>query len=729
MSSFNDFAKKYAVQKGWDNLDPDFFKYNKTNGLNTDPKESYILNSWVYAACQAIVRNIVSIPKALDYAKTEERELLIDHAIMDLLANPNSMMDRDSFLETIILNLLLPTQTSNGGQCFLIFNTGSTGKKFSIAKGDMPIEIYPFSDQYVQPILNDNKILTGWVLTVNDKKINFGLDEVIRIHLTDPKNPLKGLSPLVSIYGALREDLKASQVNEAFFDNNASLGGVLTTDAKLSTDQVREIKEQWEAMYGGSNNAGKDAVLHSGLHYQQFQRTHAEMMFIDQKKWTRDQVLAVLGVPKAEVASYEDVNYSNAVVSNKAFWEKTLLPLDTKIVRALNTWIKNIDNGIYRLVSDLSKVQALQENLTEKLVQAKELFQMQVPLAVINERLGLNLNLTSVPWANTSFISYGLAPAEQVMYIEPMQTEATNSQTQTVENNEKEDAEEVEDNTKKSVSTKAQKAQLRARYADSYYKEVLKPSEKRFRAMADKFFVQQRNKVLDSIDDWRKNNKALARALPTENTFSLDLKEQTDILRRLMLPEYKTSVKKEAQRMKEELGELITWDEQSPLITQAMKERLKYLRNINKTSNKLLSNKIIATVKQGTEENLTVTELAELLKKEVRVLYNNPWRATTIARTESGIIHAKARADIIDKEGIEMVEWISSRDDQVRSSTGGAEFPHDILDGVVINRAKGETFNNGENLEYPKDTSASAGNIINCRCILRAIPPNDKEKN
>jgi len=708
---WNRFLQKELAKKGYTNLDSEFFNYAK-GGKSKEVNErlSYKNNVWVYSACQAITRNIVQLPKALDYTNTTNKELITNHQILDLFNAPNPMMDRASFWETIILNLLLPTPNTDGGQCFLVFETGSPSKKFSVSRGDIPKEIYPFSSEFVKAVKDSKNILVGWQLIIGQQKINYTLDEVIRINFTDPDDPSGGMCPLVSAYPSLREDIKAQLVNETFFDNNASLGGTLKTNAELSLEQIKEIREQWESMYGGGANAGKDAILHSGLEYQQFQRTHLEMQFLEQRKWTRDQVLAVYGVPKAEVSSYEDLNYATAITANKSFWDKTLLPLDKRILESLNKWVGKVDRGVYTLVSDYTRVEALQDNYANKLEQAKLMMGLNIPLSIINTRLKLDLDLSKVVWADTALISYGLVPAEMVMSGDTYPDYATPEEDTTPTNTEGEGEE-------KSTLHRAGSMH----YLAQYHKEVLIPSEKKFKKDLVKFFVGQRNKVLDSIDTWVNTNKSITgsvlKAKKEPINFILDKAEQDKTIKSLMLPSYKASIQLEASRLSKEV-EVINWDENGSALKKALKDRMNVLANVNTTTNKAISTRVNAVMKQAIEEDLSITDISQLLKSNIRTLFNNPARANTIARTESAAIHSIARQDILKSAEVEEVEWVTAGDERVRG-VGTDTFSHIELDGQVIKI--GEVFNNGEDISYPHDPNASAGNVINCRCIVVPI--------
>lgn len=135
-----------------------------------------------------------------------------------------------------------------------------------------------------------------------------------------------------------------------------------------------------------------------------------------------------------------------------------------------------------------------------------------------------------------------------------------------------------------------------------------------------------------------------------------------------------------------------------------------------------LANDIIKTIKDSLGENATVIDLQNAiyaLISKSQSFYK--WQALRIARTETtsasnfAAIKAAQESDLVlDKM------WISVQDNRTRIT------PFDHLD---MNGQKQELekpfFVGGQNIQYPGDVNASAGNVINCRCTIGFIPKRD----
>lgn len=136
----------------------------------------------------------------------------------------------------------------------------------------------------------------------------------------------------------------------------------------------------------------------------------------------------------------------------------------------------------------------------------------------------------------------------------------------------------------------------------------------------------------------------------------------------------------------------------------------------------VLISSIIKSIKETLEINGTVIDLREAIYQIVsksNQFYK--WQALRIARTETtsaanfaAFETAKQSDLLLDKV------WISVQDDRTRLN------PFDHLD---MNNQKQELekpfFVGGENIQYPGDSKASAGNVINCRCSVSFIPRRD----
>lgn len=121
---------------------------------------------------------------------------------------------------------------------------------------------------------------------------------------------------------------------------------------------------------------------------------------------------------------------------------------------------------------------------------------------------------------------------------------------------------------------------------------------------------------------------------------------------------------------------------------------------------------IIKVIQQGYNDNISVADITRNLQNKFG------WykaQALRIARTETTTATNYATVLAAQNSQYELEKtWISVQDNRTRRP------PHSIYDHLDMNGVKVDAnstfFTSGEEIEYPGDPNAKAGNVINCRC-------------
>jgi len=266
-------------------------------------------------------------------------------------------------------------------------------------------------------------------------------------------------------------------------------------------------------------------------------------------------------------------------------------------------------------------------------------------------------------------------------------------------------------------------------YSWEYIERVLEPGERYFKRSLDRFFIEQRNGIMDQIDAWARKLIKAVKDVPTVSAWEFlteELRQNIELMK-IYKPAVKNQIALEKQQVETELGRGIQWDAGDMRMQYWANKRSVYLEEINTNTFTHAGDAIDATIRQGIADGLTVPEMAREIKKAVHDVYEvrlgkpvepnglfdlgGMSSSQTIARTEMGSIASMTRADIFKEEGIEKIEWVTSQDDRVRDS-------HADLDGKVVRF--GEEFPN-VGLRWPRDEGGAAGEVINCRCAYVAV--------
>lgn len=129
---------------------------------------------------------------------------------------------------------------------------------------------------------------------------------------------------------------------------------------------------------------------------------------------------------------------------------------------------------------------------------------------------------------------------------------------------------------------------------------------------------------------------------------------------------------------------------------------------------------ILKVLAKGVEQGLSVEDLVKMIqgmpytKQHARVVV----RTETVRAGNASAELAANRSDLVlDKE------WISAHDNRVRHPPK-SRFDHVHMDGVIVN-GESPFLVSGEQLMYPGDPNGSAGNVIQCRCVVAYVARRD----
>jgi HK97 family phage portal protein len=114
----------------------------------------------------------------------------------------------------------------------------------------------------------------------------------------------EGMSPIRLARESIGLALAAESHSAQLFGNGARPSGVLSTDAKLTTLQLDEIRKAWETIYGG-DNSGKTAVLMGGMKFEPITFDASASGMNETRKMQVEEICRGLGVFPARIG-YSD---------------------------------------------------------------------------------------------------------------------------------------------------------------------------------------------------------------------------------------------------------------------------------------------------------------------------------------------------------------------------------------------------------------------------------------
>lgn len=138
------------------------------------------------------------------------------------------------------------------------------------------------------------------------------LDSDSIVHLKGfTENGLIGQSVLQRAAKKVRSMAEQEEYQNNYYTNQARPSGVLSVDSDLSAEAKQKIREEWQKIYGGVDNAFKMAVLDYGMQFKPISVTHRDSQFIETTEASIADIARYFLVPLYKLQSGKQTYDSN----------------------------------------------------------------------------------------------------------------------------------------------------------------------------------------------------------------------------------------------------------------------------------------------------------------------------------------------------------------------------------------------------------------------------------
>lgn len=320
---------------------------NKTNMLAA-------YRSWVYAAVSIRAKTIAGA-KFNVYVKRgqdELEEVRADHPLAQLLDEVNPVSTRSE-----LMYLTSAHQDLTGDAYWYVPSNGL----------GIPGEawVLPPDLMYIIPTRDGN--VARYELRTGVDVIPFDPAEIVHFKHPNPASFYYGQSVLMAAAASSDIDQFQHEYQRRFYQNFAIPPFALKTDKELREDTLMRLKSDWSREYGGPSGSGKVAILESGLSVEKIGIDPKELDWLASNRATRDDILAVFGVPASKLGLVEDVNRANAEANDYTFSTNVIEPIldmmderltqdlarkfDPKLVIRHESTIRNDEEALARIAA------------------------------------------------------------------------------------------------------------------------------------------------------------------------------------------------------------------------------------------------------------------------------------------------------------------------------------------------------------------------------------------
>ena len=294
------------------------FLFGRTTSGKPVNERTAMQTTAVYACVRILAEAIASLPlHVYEYQDDGGKKLVHDHPLYYLLHDePNPEMTSFVFRETLMSHLLI------WGNAYAQIIRDGAGRVLGL---------YPLLPDKME-VQRDDKGNIYYVYSRNsDENPTFKEYGNIKLKAEDVLHipglgfdGLIGYSPIAMAKNAVGMTLACEEYGASFFANGANPGGVLEHPGVLKDPS--KVRESWNSVYRGVNNAHKIAVLEEGTKYQQIGIPPEEAQFLETRKFQINEIARLYRIPPHMVGDLDKSSFSNIEQQSLEFVKYTLDP-------------------------------------------------------------------------------------------------------------------------------------------------------------------------------------------------------------------------------------------------------------------------------------------------------------------------------------------------------------------------------------------------------------------
>ena len=271
----------------------------------------------VYACVRILSETLAALPLQLYRYTPGGKERVYDHPLYHLLHDePNPEMTSFIFRETLMSHLLI------WGNAYAQIIRDKLGR----VQG-----LYPLRPDKMTVCRDENgQIYYIYTKTTDENpaikpygQVPLRKDEVLHIPGLG-FDGLVGYSPIAMARNAVGMTMACEEYGASFFANGASPSGVLEHPGVLK--DPAKVRDSWNAVYQGSANAHKVAVLEEGMKYQQIGIPPEEAQFLETRKFQLNEIARLYRIPPHMIGDLEKSSFNNIEQQSMEFVKYTLDP-------------------------------------------------------------------------------------------------------------------------------------------------------------------------------------------------------------------------------------------------------------------------------------------------------------------------------------------------------------------------------------------------------------------
>lgn len=292
-----------------------FFRLKATNNK---------YKQWVYACIRARSESVAKIDIYLEEKKGGKWSKVNDQEGHELMAPLHKVNDH---MTSLYLIDAISSFLDIHGNAYLWLSRLPSGKVG---------EIWPLYPDQVTIISDTKNFIKGYRYRSVAKDIEFDAADIVHLRTFNPDDFRKGVGIVEAARLAIDTDDLAQQYNKNFFENSAIPATVVSFKERLTKDTIDILRAEWSRRFGGVGNVGGTAFLGGDATVNRLNIGQKDMDYLEQRRFSRDEILAMFRVPKTRLGISDDVNRANAEATDYSFAVNVTDPRMALIVSFIN---------------------------------------------------------------------------------------------------------------------------------------------------------------------------------------------------------------------------------------------------------------------------------------------------------------------------------------------------------------------------------------------------------
>ena len=313
------------------------FYYGSTTSGKPVTERTAMQITAVNACVRVLSEALASLPLHLyRYTDNGGKEKATDHPLYALLHDePNTEMTSFTFRETLMCHLLL---WGNAYAQIIRNGKGEIIGLYPLMPNKMIVDRDEFGNLYYEyrRTQEDAPTTQGSVVILKPSDVwhipGLGFDGLI------------GYSPIAMAKNAIGMAVACEEYGARFFANGAAPGGVLEHPSVVKDPE--RLRKSWNAVYQGSSNSHRIAVLEEGVKYQPIGISPEQAQFLDTRKFQFNEIARLFRVPPHMVGDLEKSSFSNIEQQSLEFVKYTLDPWVVRFEQSMHRALLNEDEKL-----------------------------------------------------------------------------------------------------------------------------------------------------------------------------------------------------------------------------------------------------------------------------------------------------------------------------------------------------------------------------------------------